>query len=179
MISVIASYSKYNFAIGKNGALPWNLPGERFYFKQVTTGNAVIMGRKTFESLGKILPERLNIVLSENHKFEAENLITAKTFESALEEAEKHGHKNVFIIGGESVYREALKIAEKLYLTEVDFKVQDADSFFPPFDITKFVLESEKREEENGIAYWKRIYKRDCFAAVEPVETTPATATRL
>lgn len=158
MVSLIASYSKYDFSIGKNGAVPWNIPGERFYFKQVTIGNAVIMGRKTFESLGKILPERLNIVLSEKHNFEAENLITAKTFESALKEAEKHGYENIFAIGGESVYRDALKIAERLYLTEVDFKVKDADTFFPTFDRTKFILESENQEEENGIVYWKRIY---------------------
>lgn len=162
MISIIASFSKYDFAIGKNGKLPWNLSGERFYFKQVTIGNAVIMGRKTFESIGKILPERLNIVLSKTKTFRGENLVSESDFSSALKEAKNRGYENIFIIGGESVYRKALPIAEKLYITEVDFKVENADSFFPPFDKTKYVLESEKQEEENGILYWKKIYKVRC-----------------
>lgn len=131
-LSIIAAIDR-NMAIGFQNKLLFWLPNDLKRFKALTTGNTIIMGRKTFESLPKgALPNRRNMVLSSNPKTECPG---AEVFTS-LEEAMKHCRKDekVYIIGGESVYRQAMPIADKLCLTEIDATAPQADAFFPIVD---------------------------------------------
>ncbi|MCI5644138.1 dihydrofolate reductase [Treponema porcinum] len=137
MTAIIAAYTKNARVIGKNGKIPWNIPDDLKRFKRLTTGNAVIMGRKTFESIGKPLADRLNIVISRTKTFTGENCITVNSLERALEEAKERGFSTVFICGGETIYAEALPYCTTLYLTEIDADY-DGDVFFPPVDEAQY-----------------------------------------
>lgn len=143
MISLIAAISR-NHAIGVQGALPWHLPKDFAWFKSCTAGKAVIMGRKTFDSLGRPLPKRLNIVISRNPPQEntaQENLLWATSLPQALQLAQQHQAQwgdEIMVIGGGEIYTQALPLADRLYLTEVDYTVEDADAFFPVFDKTQW-----------------------------------------
>lgn len=133
MIAIIAALDKNN-AIGKDNDLPWYLPGDLAYFKQLTLGASVIAGRKTYQSivarLGKPLPDRQNIVLSRK-SFKADaGVVVVNSIESALHRAT---HDRTFVIGGGQIYEQAIKQADRLYITEVDVAV-DGDVFFPTID---------------------------------------------
>ena len=143
MILLIVACAKNN-VIGKNGRIPWDLPEDRKRFKELTTGNVVIMGRRTFEEIfarfGRGLPDRETIVVSKNHDFDGEQLCTARSLDEAIAVArEKFPSKDIFICGGESIYREAIskKLVEKMYITKVDLEI-DGDTFFPQFDENEF-----------------------------------------
>ena len=128
MLSIIVAINK-NFGIGKENKLLYWLPNDLKRFKALTTGHPIIMGRKTFESLPKgALPNRRNIVLTkQNIHFEG-----AETFHSLTEAMEAcKEEEETFIIGGASLYQEAMKVADRLYITEIDDKEKDADVFFP------------------------------------------------
>jgi dihydrofolate reductase len=130
MINIIVAASITTKIIGNKDKLPWSLPNDMAYFKEKTTGAAVIMGRKTYESIGKPLPNRLNIVLSNNSKFKADGVIVASSLESAIDLAKEHGE--VFIIGGSTIYYEAVDLADRLYITWVmDSGECVGDSYFP------------------------------------------------
>lgn len=155
MIGLIVARSKNN-VIGKNGEIPWNIKGEQKQFKELTTGNVVIMGRKSFEEIGKPLPNRKNIIVSRNEKFSGENLITVSSLQEALELTK--GEK-VFVAGGCGLYEEALPLVDVMYITEVDMEIEDGDVFFPEFDETEF----EKTVIESGgeeVKYTRVIYRR-------------------
>ena len=155
MIGLIVARSKNN-VIGKNGEIPWNIKGEQKQFKELTTGNVVIMGRKSFEEIGKPLPNRKNIIVSRNEKFSGENLITVSSLQEALELTK--GEK-VFVAGGYGLYEEALPLVDVMYITEVDIEIEDGDVFFPEFDETEF----EKTVIESGggeVKYTRVIYRR-------------------
>lgn len=155
MIGLIVARSKNN-VIGKNGEIPWNIKGEQKQFKELTTGNVVIMGRKSFEEIGKPLPNRKNIIVSRNEKFSGENLITVSSLQEALELTK--GEK-VFVAGGCGLYEEALPLVDVMYITEVDMEIEDGDVFFPEFDETEFektVIESGGKE----VKYTRVIYRR-------------------
>lgn len=143
-----------NRVIGRNNKLPWHLPEDLKYFKRITLGKPVIMGRKTYESIGKPLPGRTNIVVTRNEDFSAEgikvvnSLAAAKTLCENI--AEIDGIKEAMVIGGAQIYSQALPIADRLYLTEVHADV-DGDTCFPEFD----------RSE------WKEMGRED-FAATGP-----------
>ena len=129
MISIIVAVAD-NLAIGKGNNLLWHISEDLKYFKRITGGHTVIMGRKTWESIGRPLPNRRNIVISRSLK--ADSLAGAEVFgslESAL--ATLPANEEHFIIGGGEIYREALPLAEKLYITFVHITVNDADTFFP------------------------------------------------
>lgn len=141
-ISIIVA-TALNNGIGYNNQLLYWLPNDLKRFKALTTGHTIIMGRKTFESLPKgALPNRRNIVLSKNSEA---RFTGAETFPS-LEEALMHCNKDeeVFIIGGESVYKQAINIADKIYLTLIDDNSKDADAFFPAID--KEIWKEKSRE---------------------------------
>ena len=145
MISLIVAYAQNN-VIGKDGLIPWDLPQDREHFKRLTLGSVVIMGRRTFEEIykkfGAGLPGRKTIVLSKSREFCGENYRTAGSLREALEIAgADFADRDVFICGGESVYREAMenKLAEKLYITEINQNVE-GDAFFPTFDKSAFTL---------------------------------------
>jgi len=131
-ISIIAAVAA-NLAIGKNNQLLWHLPEDLKRFKQLTTGHAVVMGQKTYESLGRPLPDRTNIVITLDKAYKAKGCIIVHSIEEALKEAKKVESEEIFIIGGGSIYRQFLPLADKLYITRVE-KNFDADTFFPPYD---------------------------------------------
>ena len=138
MISIIVAVAKGG-AIGKEGKIPWKIPGEQRQFKDLTTGHVVIMGRTSYEEIGHPLPERTNIVVSKTKVFTGENLYTVKSLQEAIERA---GQEEIFIAGGAEIFQEALPLADKIYMTYVDMEVPDADRFFPNFSEEEY-----KREE--------------------------------
>lgn len=129
-ISLIAAVDERG-GIGKNGKIPWRLPADMKHFKKLTLGKPVIMGWKTFESIGKALPERKNIVLTEDASFHAEGIAAVHSTEEALAAAEPA--EEIMIIGGGTTYRQFLPLAKRIYLTRVQ-SVFDADTFFPEFN---------------------------------------------
>ncbi len=139
MIGLIVAYSK-NRAIGKDGQIPWRIKGEQKRFRELTTGNVVVMGRRSYEEIGKPLPNRYTIVVSNTKKFEAENCTTVGSLKEALEIADKN--KNVYISGGAGLYREAIDIVDKMFITEIDAEI-DGDVFFPEFEEKDFLREVE------------------------------------
>ncbi|SFI96794.1 dihydrofolate reductase [Treponema bryantii] len=126
-----------NNVIGKNGRIPWKIEGEQKQFKELTTGNIVIMGRKSYEEIGHPLPNRKTIVVSKTKQFKGENLETAGSVKEALELAAKDG-RDVFIAGGYGIYKEALPYVDVMYITEVQLVVEDGDVFFPQFNEADF-----------------------------------------
>lgn len=151
-----------NWAIGKDGNLLVHLPGDLKYFREKTLGKTVVMGRKTFESLpgSKPLPSRVNIVISASPEFDADCTVV-RTIPMLFEELDKYDSDDIYIIGGEKVYRELLPYCDKVYITKIDASFP-ADKFFVNLDECKYwetVSESEFREE-NGFRYKFTEYKR-------------------
>lgn len=140
MLALIVAFSK-NRVIGKDGKIPWNIDGEKKRFKELTTGNIVIMGRHTYEEIGFPLPNRETIVVSRTKNFDQEHCITVKSLEGALEVAKKNwDKKDVFVSGGEKLYEEALSFVERMYITEIE-KVIEGDKYFPIFNEDAFEKE--------------------------------------
>lgn len=151
MISIIAVIGQ-NRALGKNNQLLWRLPQDLKRFKKITFGHPVIMGRVTYESLGKPLPGRINIIVTRNKDFKAPGCLVFDSLEKAVNFA-KNKDKEVFIIGGGQIYEQGIRTAEKLYLTIVDDS-PEADTFFPDYrDFKKKVFQSEP-QQENGYTYY-------------------------
>lgn len=148
MISIIAAMDEQR-AIGKNRQLLWRLPRDMKRFKDITTGHTVIMGRETFESLpGGALPERKNIVLSTKPDRQYEQASLYHSLREALASCE--GEEEVFIIGGASVYRQAMAVAEKMYLTKVHHTFADADTFFPPIADSEWIETDRQGFPQDG-----------------------------
>jgi dihydrofolate reductase len=139
LISIIVAADENN-AIGINNNLPWHLPVDLKYFKQRTTGHSIIMGRKTFESIGKALPNRINRVVSRN-TIALEGILGYNSLETAVADCFKANENECFIIGGGQIYNEAMKgIVNKVYLTRVHTKLVKADTFFPVLDAQNWKL---------------------------------------
>ncbi len=148
LISMIAALST-NGVIGRDNKLPWHLPEDLKYFKKVTMGKSLLMGRKTYESIGRPLPGRTNIVLSRQQQFAAPGVIIVHSTEQALAEAGRTGATELMVIGGEDVYRTMLPLARRLYLTRVDLKVE-GDAFFPPLEPGQWLEVSRHDVAANG-----------------------------
>jgi len=132
IISIIVAIDEQN-AIGRNNQLLCHLPNDLKYFKNITQGHTIIMGRKTFESLPNgALPNRRNIILTHNKDLHYDNAETADSIETAIKSCEKE--KNIFIIGGGTLYEKALPLADILYITHIHHKFEGADTFFPKID---------------------------------------------
>lgn len=158
MISMIWAMGKDN-ALGCKNRMPWYLPADFAYFKKVTMGKPVIMGRKTFESIGKPLPGRVNVVITRSPDFKPEGCITVDTIEKAKAYAED---KEAFIIGGAEIYKAFLPIADKLYITEINHTFE-ADTFFPEIDYSLWKLVSREqgpRDVKNPFDYEFLVYER-------------------
>lgn len=156
--NIIVAYDDNN-AIGKDNKMLWHISEDLRYFKNVTSGHPVIMGRNTYESIGKPLPNRTNIVLS--HKY-IDGVITVDTLDAAFDEAEKVDNE-CFIIGGAQLYNECIKVADQLYVTRVHTAIKDADTFFPKIDenIWVSIMSSDvKIDKESGLGYNFEIYIR-------------------
>lgn len=158
MISLIVAFDDSR-VMGYNNKMPWHLPGDLAYFKKTTMGKPMIMGRKTFESIGKALPGRTNIVITRDLNYKAEGIIIVHSFEEALDVAKKE-EKEIMIIGGEQIFRLALPIADVLYVTKIQHAFQ-GDTFFPEIsDEWKIVSESEEHETKEGIKFSYLIYQK-------------------
>lgn len=151
LLSIICAIGK-NKAIGKNNKLLWDIPNDLQHFKEITKGHPVIIGRKTFESIGKPLPDRTNIIITRDENYKQEGCVVCHSLECAIKVAKEKDKDEVFVIGGGSIYAQAIKSADKLYLTIVDDIVEDADTFFPEYSDFKFINKGETREY-NGIKY--------------------------
>jgi len=134
IISIIAAVADNN-AIGKDNKLLWHLRADLKRFKHLTIGKMIIMGRKTYESLGKALPQRINVVLSFDKNFTAENCLVFSDLNEALRFAGEKDLSEIFIIGGGSIYEQAMDIADKMYITQVHCTPKDADTFFPTYNL--------------------------------------------
>lgn len=145
--------------IGKEGGMPWYLPAELARFKHVTMGHPIIMGRKTHESIGRVLPGRMNIVITRDKKYKAEGCVVVNSLQAAFGAAE--GSDEVFVIGGESVYTEALLVANKIYLTKVGAKVEGDKFFrFNPTEWKETSAEKHQADEKNKYDYEFTVLKR-------------------
>lgn len=136
MIVALVSAMARNRVIGRANALPWRLPADMAHFKALTTGHPVIMGRKTFESLGRPLPNRTNVVVTRDRQYQPHGGLAAYSIDAALATAAAHtgaGGPEVFVIGGEQLYRQMLPHADRLYLTLVEAEME-GDAWFPDFD---------------------------------------------
>ena len=137
-ISLIVAVSE-NGAIGKDNQLLWRLPDDLKRFKQLTLGNPMIMGRKTFESIGKPLPGRTSIVVTRNQDYAPEGVVIAHSLESAFEKAKELHADNAFVIGGGELYEQAIPFTDYIYLTRVHTTVE-GDTYFELPDLEKWVL---------------------------------------
>ncbi|PNE08454.1 MULTISPECIES: dihydrofolate reductase [Priestia] len=161
MISFIFAMDK-NRLIGKGNSLPWHLPADLKFFKQVTTGHPVVMGRKTHESIGKPLPGRENIILTRNISYDAKGCTVLNSI-SAIEEMGKKEKKEIFIIGGAEIYKLAFPIADRLYITTIDEEFE-GDTYFPEFNESEWRLVSREKglkDEKNPYDYYFTIYERN------------------
>ena len=159
LVSIIAAMDR-NRLIGSNNQLPWYLPADLAHFKQVTMGKPIIMGRKTYESIGRPLPGRTNIVLTRSADFRAEGVLTANSLEQALDYVSEEDE--VMIIGGSTIYELALPRADRLYLTYVE-RASEGDAWFPEFDIERWRVvasEQHRADEKNSSDYRFVSYER-------------------
>ena len=139
-----------NFAIGKEGKLPWHYSADLKFFKRTTTGNAIVMGYNTWESIGKPLPERLNVVLSRSRKIEADlNLIQLKSIEEVITFS-KFLHCDLYIIGCAKTYESCANVIEKWIVTEIPLTIEDADAFMPSNFLDGFGL-NEIEDLDDGL----------------------------
>ena len=158
MISFIVVHD-LNRVIGQDNKMPWHIPNELAYFKEKTMGKAIVMGRSTFESIGRPLPGRLNIVITRNTSYEVEGVTVVHSIEEAIEAANNH-HEEVMIIGGEQIFKEVLPYADLLYITLIEHEFE-GDTFFPSYEQEWEVIStSEQHTTDSGIKYTYMLYKR-------------------
>ena len=157
-ISLIAAMAK-NRVIGRQGEIPWKIPGEQKLFKKITLGHAVIMGRKTYESIGRPLPGRTNIVVTRQKQYQAQGCTVVHDLSSALNHCPED-EDEAFICGGGQLYHEALPMADHIYLTVIPREIA-GDTYFPDISSTEFrVRQSESIQVEGAEPYNFLIYER-------------------
>ncbi len=162
IISLIVAASENN-VIGKGGDLPWHLPAELRYYRSTTLGKPNIMGRKTHEAIGRPLPKRHNIVISRDPSYRAEGCDTVTTIGEAIALAKKDNVDEIFVIGGGEIYKLALPLADRLYLTRVHTVIEGGEAFFPDvsWDQWKEVRRTEHlADAENPLAFTMLVYDR-------------------
>jgi len=135
-----------NNCIGKGNDIPWHIPKDLQYFKEKTLGCPVVMGRKTFESIGRALPKRLNIIITRNKDYKApEGVLVFQDLESAVERAKEETQTSkVFIIGGGEIYKKSLSMVSKVFVTRVDLEIEEGEAFYPKLDETFKLIDSHK-----------------------------------
>ncbi|WP_273445211.1 dihydrofolate reductase [Neolewinella agarilytica] len=149
--------------IGKDGDIPWYLPADLKFFKRTTLGHPVIMGRKTFRSIGRPLPKRTNIVLTRDAFFTASGVIVCHSLREALAQEAVTSAEEAFIIGGGELYKQSLDLVSTVFLTIVDAEIEGGDAFFPKLDPAEWEevwSEAHRPYEKNELAYrfsrWER-----------------------
>jgi dihydrofolate reductase len=161
-LSILAAVSE-NDVIGRDGRLPWHLPAELRHVKQLTTGHTLLMGRKTYESVGRPLPERTSIVITRDRDYTAApGVIVVADFETAVTTARERGESEAFVFGGEAIYALALPRADRLYLTRVHARVE-GDAFFPALEEGGWKLVHEEQhaaDERHAHAFTFQTFDR-------------------
>ncbi|MGH1335756.1 MAG: dihydrofolate reductase [Aureispira sp.] len=161
LISIIVGLG-HDQVIGKDNDMPWHLSADLRYFAKTTKGHPIIMGRKCYASIGRPLPKRKNIIITRNTAFKAEGCAVVHSLEQALKEAAAYystsdtTEAEVFVIGGGEIYRQALSLADRLYITYIDVKVEGGDVFFPEFDQKQWRTikeEAHQKDEKNAYDY--------------------------
>src|SRR5690606_9833868 len=159
-ITLIVAAAENN-AIGKDNQMPWNLPNDFKYFKKTTLEHSVVMGRKTFDSIGKPLPERRNIILTRDQNYTSPDVDVANSVDDVLTYC--RDEREIFVIGGANVYKQFISLAQKVHLTRV-YTVIDGDAFFPELSENEWQLTSSERhqkDEKHAFDYsfevWERI----------------------
>ena len=161
-VYAIVAASK-NHAIGNKGDIPWRLPADLKYFKRTTMGHPIIMGRKSFESIGQPLPKRTNIIITRDPFYAVSNALVCHSLVEALDLAVDTGSDVAFIIGGGEIYKLAWDLVDRIYYTEVDVDIPEADTFFPEIDASQWRLVSEEKhdpDEKNTLSYNFKVYDR-------------------
>lgn len=161
MISIIAAIGKNN-ELGKENKLLWSLPADMKHFKEITSGHTVIMGQKTFESIGRPLPNRKNIVVTRNKDFSADGVEISYSLEDTLNKFIDTGEE-VFVIGGGEIYKQSIDSASKLYTTHVEAEDKKADTFFPeiiPMVWNEISHEEHKKDDKNPFNYTFSVYEK-------------------
>lgn len=154
-VNIIVAVSK-NMCIGKDNTLPWKQKTDMKFFRETTTENAVIMGRKTFESMGnRPLPNRLNIIVSKTLPNRIDGCLVARSIEDALQVCDEEFF-DPYIIGGGTIYEQALGLADNIYMTVIDTEIEDGDTFFPDFDYREWeqtIIDSGEASEKDQYAF--------------------------
>ncbi|MBS1761171.1 MAG: dihydrofolate reductase [Bacteroidetes bacterium] len=161
IISLVVAAANNN-AIGKEGKMPWHLPNDLKHFKNITWGMPVVMGRKTFDSLGKPLPGRKNIVITRQKEWAAEGAIKAENIKDALFIAQQADANEIMIIGGGEIFKSIFNRAKKIYMTRVEAD-PEADTFFPVIDPARWHLMSQQNyeaDEKNAYNYSFQTWER-------------------
>ena len=161
MISVLVAMDK-NRLIGKDNDLPWRLPADLAYFKKITMGHSIVMGRKTYESIGRPLPGRENIIVTRNKDYVAPGCKVINTTEEIIQLEAVQEHKELFVIGGAEIFTEVLPFANKLYITMID-EIFDGDTYFPEVEKAEWTLISEEqgiKDDKNPYLYYFQVFER-------------------
>lgn len=159
-LSLIAAVAE-NGIIGVNNTLPWHLPEDLKRFRALTTGHHIIMGRKTYESLNRLLPGRITVIVTRNPDYRVEGALIADSLEQAIAQCDQDNE--AFLIGGAELYEEGMKLADKLYLTEIHATFA-GDAYFPAVDLGTWTeVARESHVSENGISYSYATYLRKSF----------------
>ncbi len=158
-ITLIVAMSR-NRAIGRNNAIPWRLPAELKRFKELTMGHHIVMGRRTWDSIGRLLPGRTTIIVTRNSSLRVEGALVATSLAQALRQSA--ADSEVFVIGGAEIFRLALPAAHRIHLTTVDVQIE-GDTFMPEFDLTqwrKTASEAHPADAANALAWVLETYDR-------------------
>ena len=153
-ISIIVAKSNNN-VIGANGSIPWHLSGDMLHFKETTIGNIVIMGKNTYRSIGKSLPNRINVLISSTLSETDDDIMCFSSLDEAittLKNMPEYDNKDIYLIGGNRIYNEGIKYANTMYITEVDLTVA-GDTYFPDFNIHDYNKKVIESNVEDGIKY--------------------------
>jgi dihydrofolate reductase len=160
-ISLLVAADENN-VIGKDNKLPWHMPNDLKYFKNQTWGMPVLMGRKTFESIGKPLPGRKNIVITRNKEWQKEGILVVHSIDQAIEKANEMAVKEIFVIGGAEIFSTAYKTASRIYLTRIHHKF-DGDVFFPEVSAKEWTLVQNRycaADEKNAYAHSFQLWEK-------------------
>ena len=160
VLSLLVAADEGN-VIGKDNQLPWHLPNDLKYFKNLTWGLPIVMGRKTYESIGKPLPGRTNIVITRNKDYSAAGIEVVHTIDEALQVAQQKGAKEIFVIGGAEIFNSLFQNADRIYLTRIHHRFE-GDVFFPQLDGAWHLVKEQpyQADEKNAWAHTFQVWER-------------------
>ena len=161
-LSIIVAISTNN-VIGTDNQLPWHLPADLQYFKSLTVDHPILMGRKTYDSIGRPLPKRTNIVITRDQSFHHDGLQITNSIDEAIDFCRAKNYDEVFIIGGDTIYNQTIHLADKLYITRVETHIENGTAFFPLIDMNQWKRissEERKSDEKNTMDMIFEVYEK-------------------